>query len=606
MSTKMHNTNKYSSESNDQELDSKLMEKVADYLKKCGIKVTTTSSEQSPSKGPVDSVSMSDIDPVTLNYLCEYVQSIQTQDVQTKTHHEEKSTGDDSVHSNTPFQVLSQDDEGNQSHIQCDHTQIVNEELLLKLDPFQRIILEKIDEQNRKLDKLQNQVETISKLIAMDLGTKLINVRNHSNQLEDDSDERSLVDEDNNDSQIVVVMDALFDMIMYIPRRIYNYFTSSRLYRLLSLLQREARQFQVPGNPNARFFDIHLLIKVSFVCIFLNARMQLLEPHQKSRESIFGEMLALWKTYRTTMVFISGIIVYCIQSGLIFFIVHIVFKDNVIRRVWNDEDLVQMNHLNPTPPRHRGRRERDRHRRQEEQQEDEIHDEEPPGQDDEQADAQLGRPQNIQEIIHGTFLGGVIGRPNPNRIIHERDARFLRQEEIVLYRLVKALFEGFLDALYLFGSFFLSLLPMWHPRPGPEFPSQSKDLIDAILNDDLEKVSQILLKQPDLTRKRDKNGWEPLHEAVRAGKRESIEVLLSHSADINARTGVDEKGGSVLWWAMRYHDPNGDFVSYLREKGAIFVSPGQDTNAPPLNSDESNKDNDVEHETEQDGTVDEE
>ena len=81
MSAKIHNTNNYSSESNDQELDSRLMEKVADYLKKCGIKVITSSSEQIP-KGTVDLVSMSDIDPVTLNYLAEYVQRIQTQDVQ--------------------------------------------------------------------------------------------------------------------------------------------------------------------------------------------------------------------------------------------------------------------------------------------------------------------------------------------------------------------------------------------------------------------------------------------------------------------------------------------------------------------------------------------
>ena len=217
------------------------------------------------------------------------------------------------------------------------------------------------------------------------------------------------------------------------------------------------------------------------------------------------------------------------------------------------------------------------------------------------------RHQNIQELIHGTFLGGVIGRPNPNRIINERNARHLRQEEMFLYRLGKTLLEGFLDAFYLFGSFFLSLLPMWHPRPGPEFPMNSKDLIDAILNDDLEKVSNILRKQPDLIRKRDKNGWEPLHEAARASKRDSIELLLSHSADINARTGIDEKGGSVLWWAMRYNDPDGDFVSYLREKGAIFISPGQDesSNTTLPNSDEPEKTEDVENGAELVNTIDE-
>lgn len=588
------------SEPNDpeDELNSRTMEKIANYLNTCGIKVTT-SSEQTNTVTD-DLISMNDIDPMTLNYLAEYVQSIQTQDVhivtddntQAKSHEDES---DDN--SNAPLQVSLQNNEFVKG----------SDEELLQLDPFQRMILEKIEEQNRKLDKLQNQVETISKLMAMDLGTKL--TKNHPNELEDDADERLVADETALDEQVVVLLDTFFDGIMYIPRRMYQYFTASRLYRLLSLIYREARVFQVPGNPNARFFDIHLMIKISFICFFLNARMKLSAPPQNSSGHFFADILATWKMYRTTMVLISGVIVYCIQSGLVFFIVHIVFKENVLKRVWNDEDLVQENHVDPARPRHRGRRDRERIQDpiQEELQQDEIR-EDPNVQNDMQAAPQPpARHQNIQELIHGTFLGGVIGRPNPNRIINERNARHLRQEEMFLYRLGKTLLEGFLDAFYLFGSFFLSLLPMWHPRPGPEFPMNSKDLIDAILNDDLEKVSNILRKQPDLIRKRDKNGWEPLHEAARASKRDSIELLLSHSADINARTGIDEKGGSVLWWAMRYNDPDGDFVSYLREKGAIFISPGQDesSNTTLPNSDEPEKTEDVENGAELVNTIDE-
>jgi hypothetical protein len=595
MSAKVHNRTNPSEPNDPQdEINSRTMEKIADYLNTCGIKVTT-STEQTNTVSD-DLISMNDIDAVTLNYLAEYVQSIQTQDVHTLTDdnaqqaksHEDKT--DDN--SNALFQVSSQNNE------------IVKDldEEVLQLDPFQRLILEKIEEQNRKLDKLQNQVETISKLMAMDIGTKLTNKK-------DNADEILVEEETAFDEQVVVLLDTFFDGIMYIPRRMYQYFTSSRLYRLISLVYREARVFQVPGNPNARFFDIHLMIKISFICFFLNARMKLSAPPQSSSGQFLGDLLATWKMYRTIMVLISGVIVYCIQSGLVFFIVHIVFKDNVLKRVWNDEDLVQENHVDPARPRHRGRRDRARIQDpvREELQQDEIR-EEPPVQDDIQAAPQPpARPQNIQELIHGTFLGGVIGRPNPNRIINERDARHLRQEEIFLYRLEKTLLEGFLDAFYLFGSFFLSLLPMWHPRPGPEFPMSSKDLIDAILNDDLEKVSDILRKQPDLIRKRDKNGWEPLHEAARASKRDSIELLLSHSADINARTGIDEKGGSVLWWAMRYNDPDGEFVSYLREKGAIFISPGQDESSSTTlpNSYKPEKVEDAENDAELVDTIDE-
>lgn len=610
MSAKVH-TPTHPSESNDptaDELDSSVMEKIADYLQTCGIKVTI-SSEQTKNLSD-DVISMSDIDPVTLNYLAEYVQRIPTQDdIHASADDDSEGTDlkDASVHvSDVPCQVLSQadyDQKDSYNHQSKDFQLFKKDEEFLKLDPFQRMILERIDEQNRKLDALQSQIENISKLMSIDLETKVTKESNRPNPLEDDLNERFVAEEAALDQRMVVLLDTFFDGIMYIPRQMHQYFVRSHVYRLLSLIQREARGFQVPGNPNARFFDLHLLMKISFICFFLNARMQLSLPARDAPGTFFGEMVATWKMYRTAMVFLSGVIVYCIQSGLVFFIAHIVFKDNVIRRVWNDEDLVQNNDTHPAPPRHRGRRDRERNRErieEEHHQQDEVR-EEPPGQDNnaQAAPQPPVRPRNIREIINDTFLGGVIGRPNPNRIINDRDARHLRQEEILLYRLVKSLLEGFLDALYIFGSFFLSLLPMWHPRPGPEFPCQSKDLIDAILNDELEKVSEILSKQPELIRKRDKNGWEPIHEAARAGKRDSIELLLSHSADINARTGVDEKGGSVLFWAMRYNDPDGDFVSYLREKGAIFRLPGQDV------SDESDQDENNENGAEQVNTSDE-
>jgi len=58
---------------------------------------------------------------------------------------------------------------------------------------------------------------------------------------------------------------------------------------------------------------------------------------------------------------------------------------------------------------------------------------------------------------------------------------------------------------------------------------------------------------------------------------ESIQLLLDHGADINARTkGMEAgaSGGTPLWWALYYHkEEDHPVVELLKRNGAKKVAP---------------------------------
>ena len=66
---------------------------------------------------------------------------------------------------------------------------------------------------------------------------------------------------------------------------------------------------------------------------------------------------------------------------------------------------------------------------------------------------------------------------------------------------------------------------------------------------------------------KDKNGWTPLHEAVRAGDPDIVRFLIEKGADINSRT---RQGGSVLYWALQKHDEDHVVIDILRSNGAKY------------------------------------
>lgn len=78
---------------------------------------------------------------------------------------------------------------------------------------------------------------------------------------------------------------------------------------------------------------------------------------------------------------------------------------------------------------------------------------------------------------------------------------------------------------------------------------------------ELEQLKAILDKDSSLVNVRDRNGWTPLHEAVRLGDVDIVRLLLDRGADANARTGAAENGGSPLWYVDEFH-PAGESEDY--------------------------------------------
>jgi ankyrin repeat protein len=71
---------------------------------------------------------------------------------------------------------------------------------------------------------------------------------------------------------------------------------------------------------------------------------------------------------------------------------------------------------------------------------------------------------------------------------------------------------------------------------------------------------------------KDQNGWQPIHEAARAGHVEIIKLLLDHEVDLNARTH-DGKGGSPLNVAINSLGSKHPVAEYLTSIGALNIEP---------------------------------
>ena len=86
---------------------------------------------------------------------------------------------------------------------------------------------------------------------------------------------------------------------------------------------------------------------------------------------------------------------------------------------------------------------------------------------------------------------------------------------------------------------------------------------------DMDLLSKVAKKDRKALTKADKNGWQPIHEAVRAGHTDVVKYLIEqHGADINARTGPKGKGMSPLNLAMDHHDEDHPLISFLISLGA--------------------------------------
>jgi prolyl 4-hydroxylase len=84
---------------------------------------------------------------------------------------------------------------------------------------------------------------------------------------------------------------------------------------------------------------------------------------------------------------------------------------------------------------------------------------------------------------------------------------------------------------------------------------------------DLKRLKKLAEKNPGMLHKEDINGWQPLHEAVRAGHVGVVEFLLENNANVNHQT--NQGGGSTpLGLALEHLSSDHPVVELLKRYGA--------------------------------------
>ena len=89
--------------------------------------------------------------------------------------------------------------------------------------------------------------------------------------------------------------------------------------------------------------------------------------------------------------------------------------------------------------------------------------------------------------------------------------------------------------------------------------SDLENLIEAVKQCDLERVSAILESDDRLVNLRDESGATPLHYATLNGHRQIVRLLLQRGADINSTDS--QFGATPAGWAIEYLREMGGYLS---------------------------------------------
>lgn len=120
--------------------------------------------------------------------------------------------------------------------------------------------------------------------------------------------------------------------------------------------------------------------------------------------------------------------------------------------------------------------------------------------------------------------------------------------------------------------------PQGWRKPAPNAPLQqvvSPEGHVAAAMGDYDGIAKLLQKDRKLGHASDNLGWQPIHEAVRGGHKDIVELLINNGADMNARTGPDGKGSSVLNLALLHLPSDHELTNYLRRIGAKNIADGE-------------------------------
>ena len=373
-----------------------------------------------------------------------------------------------------------------------------------ELEPWQKAIFYKLDEQTKAIKKCQEQMDLLTKIVTSGNSIPYLESNVPTQAMgptsiapTDQSTHRQpapvRMDPAQNvprnpvaaqeDMAILSLFERTFERMLQYPRNTYNYVTTSRPFRIYFALRHEADNFHIPGNRDQRFFDIHLMFKLSFICLFLRARMGSSgrRDYKKSDGSLVAELMAMWRNQSATLLLVASIFVYLIQTGFIVFLYRILFKDHIVGDIMRNKDLEESEEAVAREaaadadarvvPARRGRRDHvlpvqnhvgnPNENNPDNQNGIENRGDAGDGQGAERVEPNrfrgFGFNVNLNFVTDETFFGGVIDPP-----FDEDDelVQNIAREEIVLRQMIEVVKSFFC----FFGSFFLSFLPMWRPR----------------------------------------------------------------------------------------------------------------------------------------------
>jgi len=88
----------------------------------------------------------------------------------------------------------------------------------------------------------------------------------------------------------------------------------------------------------------------------------------------------------------------------------------------------------------------------------------------------------------------------------------------------------------------------------------------------LPRLKEILQESPEDLTAEDSNGWQPIHEAARAGHLPIVQFLVDFGVDINVQTS-EGYGATALYWAKEALGEDHPAVRSLESLGAIEIGP---------------------------------
>jgi len=94
----------------------------------------------------------------------------------------------------------------------------------------------------------------------------------------------------------------------------------------------------------------------------------------------------------------------------------------------------------------------------------------------------------------------------------------------------------------------------------------------AAATGDFQTLTDIEKTEKHLLHLKDKNGWQPIHEAARGGHESILRFLVEKGADVNERTNYGT-GGTALYWVQKFHGHNHPAADYLLTLGAVNIEP---------------------------------